>query len=276
MHNLPRCKFLVFTAALVLSFAAGVPAAGAQNTAAPASIAADLSPDLVEDLVAANRILAHYGIFDAYGHISVRSRTNPNRYLMARYLPPASTVAADITVYDLDSNALDPAVKRSFSERFIHGEIYKTRPDVMSVVHNHSPGVIPFSLSDKPLLPVMHTGGFLHGGVPVFDAAKFIADTNMMIQTPAAARALAATLDKRPIALMRAHGAVVVGNSIRQATFRSYYADINARMLAQAMALGGKVYAMTDDEARRAEASAVAPVPVDRAWIHWRKEVLGK
>ena len=276
MHYVPRRDFLVSAAVLTLSVVVGSLSACVQTTVVPASIAADLSPDLVDDLVAANRILAHYGMFDAYGHISVRSRSNPNRYLMARYLPPASVTLADITVYDLDSKALDPSVQRSFSERFIHGEIYKVRPDVMSVVHNHAPALIPFSLSDKPLLPVMHTGSFLGGGVPVFDAAKFIPDTNMMIQSPAAARALAETLGQRPVALMRGHGAVVVGDSIRQATFRSYYAEMDARVLAQAMALDGAVHALTDQEARRAEASAVAPVPVDRAWIHWRKEALGK
>jgi HCOMODA/2-hydroxy-3-carboxy-muconic semialdehyde decarboxylase len=276
MHYVSRRDLLMPAAILTLSVVAGSLSALAQDTVAPASIAADLSPDLVDDLVAANRILAHYGMFDAYGHISVRSRSNPNRYLMARYLPPASATPADITVYDLDSKALDPAVKRSFSERFIHGEIYRARPDVMSVVHNHAPSLIPFSLSDKPLLPVMHTGAFLGGGVPVFDAAKFIPDTNMMIQSPAAARALANTLGQRPVALIRGHGAVVVGDSIRQATFRSYYAEMNGRVLAGAMALGGRVHALNDQEARRAEASAVAPVPVDRAWIHWRKEVLGK
>ena len=130
--------------------------------------------------------------------------------------------------------------------------------------------------ADYPVRPIRMLAGFLHGGVPVFDAAKFVSDTNMMVQTPAAARALAATLGNKPMALMRGHGAAMVGDSIRQSTFRSYYADIDARMLAQAMALGGKVYAFTDEEARRAEASAVAPVPVDRAWTHWRKEVLGK
>lgn len=276
MHYVPRRDLLVSAAALALSVVLSSLSACAHDTVVPASIAADLSPDLVDDLVAANRILTHYGIFDAYGHISVRSRSNPNHYLMARYLAPASVTLADITVYDLDSKALDPSVQRSFSERFIHGEIYKVRPDVMSVVHNHSPGLIPFSLSDKPLLPVMHTGSFLRGGVPVFDAAKFIPDTNMMIQSPAAARALAETLGQHPVALMRGHGAVVVGDSIRQATFRSYYAEMDARVLAQAMALGGAVHALNDQEARRAEASAVAPVPVDRAWIHWRKEALGK
>jgi HCOMODA/2-hydroxy-3-carboxy-muconic semialdehyde decarboxylase len=266
----------VSAAALALFVVVSSLSACAQDPVTPASIAADLSPDLVDDLVAANRILAHYGNFDAYGHISVRSRSNPNHYLMARYMAPASVTLADITVYDLDSKALDPSVQRSFSERFIHGEIYKVRPDVMSVVHNHSPGLIPFSLSDKPLLPVMHTGSFLRGGVPVFDAAKFIPDTNMMIQSPAAARALAETLGQHPVALMRGHGAVVVGDSIRQATFRSYYAEIDARVLAQTMALGGAVHALNDQEARHAEASAVAPVPVNRAWIQWRKEVMGK
>lgn len=227
------------------------------------------------DLVAANRILAYYGIFDAYGHVSVRSPTDPSRYLMTRYLAPSLVTAADITVYDLDSRPLDPAISGSFSERFIHGEIYKARPDVMAVVHNHSPGVIPFSLSDKPLLPVMHMGAFLRGGVPVYDAAKYFPDTDMMVRTPEGGRALAKVLGDRPAALMCCHGIVIAADNLRLATARSYYAEVNAKAQSQAIALGGSVRSLTDSEARNAEAAVSGGPQVDRAWSLWVRDAMG-
>lgn len=245
-----------------------------EATAARTSIIEDLEPGVVADLVAANRILAHYGIFDAFGHVSVRSRKNPGRYLLARYLAPALATAADITVYDLDSNALDPDVRRSFSERFIHGEIYKARPDVMAVVHNHSPGVIPFSLSDKPLLPVMHMSAFLGGGVPVYDAAKYFPDTDMMVRTPEGGRALAEVLGKRPLALMCCHGIVITADSLRLAVHRAYYAEVNAKAQAQAIALGGSVRSLTESEARNAEAAVSGGPQVDRAWNLWVRDAM--
>ena len=236
--------------------------------------AEELEPDLVSDLVAANRILAHYGIFDAYGHVSVRSRKNANHYLMTSYRAAALVAASDITVYDLDSNCLDRSVEKSFSERFIHGEIYKARPDVMAVVHNHSPSVIPFSVSDKPLLPVMHMSAFLRRGVPVFDAADHVPDTDMMVRTPEAGRALAQVLRDRPAALMCCHGVVIVADNLRLATARAYYTEVNAKIQAQAIALGGSVRTLSDSEARNAEAAVSGSTQVDRAWHLWVRDAM--
>jgi ribulose-5-phosphate 4-epimerase/fuculose-1-phosphate aldolase len=248
----------------------------AEKRSVPSSLVEDLDPDQVTDLVAANRILAHYGIFDAYGHVSVRSRKNADRYLMTRYMAPSLVTEADITVYDLDSKPLDPGITRSFSERFIHGEIYRARPDVMAVVHNHSPGVIPFSLSDKPLLPVMHMGAFLRGGVPVYDSAKYFPDADMMVRNPEGGRALAQVLGKKSAALMCCHGIVIAANNLRLATARSYYAEVNAKAQAQAMALGGTVRSLTENEARNAEAAVSGPPQIDRAWDLWVLESMRK
>jgi HCOMODA/2-hydroxy-3-carboxy-muconic semialdehyde decarboxylase len=231
------------------------------------------SPALVEDLVAASRILADQGVVDGYGHVSARHDKDPNRYLMARSLAPALVTAADIMEWDLDSVPVDPRGRTGFIERFIHGEIYKARPDVKAVVHNHSPSVIPFGVTTAPLKPLYHMSAFLWGGVPVFDIRKAAGGaTDMLVRDPALGRALAQTLGPRPVALMRGHGAVVVGTSLQFAVFRSVYTEMNARLQAQAMALGGPVTYLDDEEAKKAELNVGGTV--GRPWELWKQKAL--
>ena len=241
---------------------------------APAS-AGPVDRALIDDLVAANRILADQGVVDGYGHVSVRHPADPQRYLMSRSIAPELVTAADVMEYDLDSTAVDARGRTSYLERFIHGEIYRARPDVKAVVHNHSPSVIPFGVSTVPLRPLYHMSAFLGGGVPVFDIKAAAGEpTDMLVRTPALGRALAQTLGQRPVALMRGHGAVVVGDSLPRAVFRSVYTEVNARLQAQAMALGGPVTFLDDEEARRADASVGGTVP--RPWELWKKKALPK
>ena len=150
----------------------------------------------------ANRILAERGIIDAYGHVSIRHPTDPNRYLMARALAPALVTAADIMEFDLGSNPVDRRDRAMFTERFIHGEIYKLRPDVNGVVHTHSMGVIPFGVTQVPLKPVIHTASFLHVGVPVWEIREAGGVTNMLVSSAALGKALATALGDKPVALM--------------------------------------------------------------------------
>src|SRR5262249_41300903 len=139
---------------------------------APISSGGPVDPAIIEDLVAANHILAKEGILDSFGHVSIRHPHAPNRYLQSRSKAPALIVADDIMEFDLDSNAVDLRGRSPFGERFIHGQIYKARPDVNAIIHSHSPSVIPFSVSDVPLRPIAHTATFLYGGVPIFDIKK--------------------------------------------------------------------------------------------------------
>jgi len=230
---------------------------------------------LIEDLVAANRILADQGVVDGYGHVSVRHPGDPQRYLMSRSIAPEMVTAGDIMEYDLDSTPVDAKGRASYLERFIHGEIYRARSDVMAVAHNHSPSVIPFGVSTVPLRPLYHMSAFLGGGVPVFDIKTAAGDaTDMLVRTPALGRALAQTLGARPVALMRGHGAVVVGDSLPRAVFRSVYTEVNARLQAQAMGLGGPVTYLDDEEARRAETSVGGTIP--RPWELWKKKALAR
>jgi ribulose-5-phosphate 4-epimerase/fuculose-1-phosphate aldolase len=260
--------------ALLGGFVAALFARRARAQTSPAS-AGPVDPRLIDDLVAANRILADQGVVDGYGHVSVRHPADPQRYLMSRSIAPELVTAADVMEYDLDSTAVDPRGRTSYLERFIHGEIYRARPDVKAVVHNHSPSVIPFGVSTVPLRPLYHMSAFLVGGVPVFDIKRAAGEaTDMLVRTPALGRALAQTLGDRPVALMRGHGAVVVGDSLPRAVFRSVYTEMNARLQAQAMALGGPVTYLDDEEARRAEAS-VGGTTV-RPWELWKRKALAK
>lgn len=165
----------------------------------PPTSGGPVDPALIEDLVAANRVLAQEGILDAYGHVSVRHPSNPNRYLMSRSLAPILVSANDIMEYDLDSNPVDPKGRRSVLERFIHGEIYKARPDVKAVIHSHSPTVVPFSVTQAPLKPVIHVASFLWVGVPVFEIRDAGGPaTDMLVRNGALGKALAATLGNKP------------------------------------------------------------------------------
>jgi len=222
----------------------------------------------IEDLVAANKILASHEVLDAYGHVSVRSDRDPQHYFMSRSLAPALVKAADILEYDLDSNPLAANSPALFLERFIHGEIYKARPDVNAVVHCHTPSLIPFGVTDVPLQPMFGLAGFLAAGVPVFEIRNFFGTTDLLIRDQAKGRALAQTLRNKPVALMRGHGAVVVGASLPLTVGRCVYLDLNASVQQQAIALGGKITYVTPGEGKQTVAD-----DYKRAWELWRRQL---
>src|SRR5262249_9725192 len=153
--------------------------------------------------------------------------------------------------YDLDSNPVDAHGRQSFLERFIHGEIYKARPDVKAIIHTHSAGVIPFSVSKTPLKPVNHTAAFLWPGVPVFEIPEVAGMTTMLVGNAALGKALAAKLGDKNVVLMRGHGDVVVAATLPMAVFRAYYTDADARLQSQAIALGGPVTYLEDEEGKK-------------------------
>ena len=226
----------------------------------------------LDDLVAAYRILAQYGVIDAYGHVSIRSPANPQRYFIARSLAPEIVQVDDLMEYDLDSNPLDARGRESVRERFIHGEIYKARPDVMAVVHNHSPSVIPFSVTGVPMRPIYHMASFIGEGVPNFEIRDVEKGTDLLVKSPKLGAALARTLGKSPASLMRGHGAVVVGENIARAVGRSVYLEQSAKLQMQATTLSEKITYLDD-----AEVKASAPVQdYKRAWPMWREKALSR
>lgn len=206
---------------------------------------------LFQDLAIAYRLLAGYGIIDAYGHISVRSPERPDRFWMARAIAPELVVERDMMEFDMGSEPVDAQGRSPVNERFIHGEVYKARPEVMAVVHNHSPSVIPFSCTDKPLHPIFHMSAFIGLGVPTWEIREAREGSDMLVRDTYLGASLAAKLARHPAALMRGHGAVVVGESLQIAVGRSVYLEQNARMQFQAQLLageGGKITFMDEKE----------------------------
>jgi ribulose-5-phosphate 4-epimerase/fuculose-1-phosphate aldolase len=224
---------------------------------------------LIEDLVAANHILFDQGVVDAFGHVSVRHDQQPNRFLLARNMAPGTVTAADILQYELDGTPLDAGDRRVYLERFIHGSIYRARPDVMAVVHSHSPGVVPFSVSRKTRLrPVCHMSGFLGAGAPLFEIRDAVGDgSDMLIRDDGLGRALASSLAGASFVLMRGHGSTTVASSLKLVVYRAVYAEINARLQMQAMQLGDPEYL----SAKEAEAAMISTEgQVDRPWALWK------
>src|SRR5579863_2759850 len=248
--------------------------AGRADTSAQTPVAplAGVDAALLEDIVVGSRILADFGVLDGFGHVSARHPTNPNHFLMSRSLAPALVTADDIMEFDLDGNAIDARGRTVFLERFIHSEIYKARPDVMSVVHTHSAGVIPFSVTKVPLRAMFHNPSFLAAGVPVWDIRKDFGETDMLVSTSAIGKSLAETLSDKPVILMRGHGDVTVAPSVKMAVFRAYYTDVNAKLQAQAIALGGEVKYLTPGEGEKADKTNF--VVIDRIWNVWKMRIL--
>jgi ribulose-5-phosphate 4-epimerase/fuculose-1-phosphate aldolase len=234
----------------------------------------DVDPAVLDDLVAANRILAYRGVLDAFGHISIRNPKNPNRYLMSRWIAPGLVTADDIVEYDLDSHALTQKDKRLYSERYIHGEIYKLRPDVKAIVHSHSPSVVPFGVTPATFRPILHNAAFLGIAVPVFDIHDRFGDTDMLVNRMERGAELARVLGGNTVALMRGHGNVVVAPTIQVAVWRAYYTEVNARMLAQAITIGGgRVTYLTPGEAEITDKGMQEVAP--RPWALWKAEAMG-
>jgi ribulose-5-phosphate 4-epimerase/fuculose-1-phosphate aldolase len=232
-----------------------------------------ISAEQLADLAAASRILAAQGVVDGFGHVSMRHPQAAERYFMARSIAPALVTPDDIIEYDLDSNPLDANGRSSFLERFIHGEIYKARPDVMAVVHSHSPSVIPFGLTGVPLQAMFHNAGFLAAGVPVFDIREKFGMTDMLVGNGEKGVALAQVMGPKDILLMRAHGSVACGPTLQSAVFRAVYTEVNARIQhwTTALAAGGPIAALEPEEGRLTD--VVNRTAGMRAWDLWRAQV---
>lgn len=230
------------------------------------------SSSLLEDLVAANHILSDQGVLDAFGHVSVRHDGEPNRFLLARNMAPAQVQAEDFITYGLDGTPVDAGDRRSYLERFIHGSIYRARPDVMAVVHSHSPAVLPFAIAKGARLrPVCHMSGFLGGGTPLFEIRQAAGpSTDLLISNDGLGRALADTLAGANFVLMRGHGSTTVASSLKLVVYRAIYAEGNARLQLQTLQLGEPEY-LTEEECAATVSSVEGQV--DRPWNLWKAAV---
>lgn len=232
------------------------------------------SPALIDDLVIANHILVNQGVLDGFGHISVRHDREPGRFLIARSMAPGLVTADDIVACDLDGQVHDARGRKTYVERFIHSEIYRARPDVMAVIHSHSPAVIPFGVTGARLRPICHMSGFLGAQTPVFEIRHSAGESSdLLIRNQALGKALADSLGTSAVALMRGHGNVVVGFSIQQVVFRAIYTESNARLQSEAMRLG-EINFLTPEEAKAT--SDMNDEHLDRPWQVWKKRALAQ
>ncbi len=229
-----------------------------------------LNAEVLEELRTATRILVREGVLDGFGHVSVRRPSEPGRYFMLRTNSGEAIEHDRYVELTIDSEPVRQGGARPSLERFIHGEIYRARPDVQAVVHTHSPALIPFGVGKTPLRPLYHMCGFLPPAVPVFDIRLEHGMTNMLITSPALGRSLANALGTTAMVLMRGHGATLVGSSVREAAFRAVYATINAQLQPIAMQLGDPTF-LEPEEA--AQADELHRHVLERSWEFWRQKL---
>ena len=257
----------------LLGAAAAAGTAHSQSPPASAS-AGPADPKLLDDLVAGNRILADQGVVDGFGHLSARHDKRPARFLLARSMAPGLVTLGDIMEFDLDGNPVDAKGRSPYLERFIHSEIYRARPDVGSVAHSHAASVIPFSVTKVPLRPIFHMASFLGTGAPVFEIRDVAGpESDMLIRNPELGRALAAKLGKASVGLLRGHGFVAVGATVKTAVMHAIYTPTNAQAEAEALRLGPVTYL---NPAEAAKISAINDGLVDKNWDLWKAHALAK
>jgi HCOMODA/2-hydroxy-3-carboxy-muconic semialdehyde decarboxylase len=231
------------------------------------------SKTLIDDLVAGSRILADHGVLDAYGHVSARSDKRPDHFIMSRSRAPALVTAADLVEWTADSEAATGDKRKGFIERYIHGEIYRARPEVMAVVHSHSPSVIPFGVTKTKLRPIYHMGSFLWSGTPVWDIRKVREENDLLVRDRPLGAALAGALGKCNCVLMRGHGMTVIGASVQEVVFRAIYTEMNARLQLQATQLEGPIEFLSEEEGKRSTAANAGTL--ERPWEVWKRNALG-
>jgi len=224
---------------------------------------------VLEDLWVGTQILVEREVLDGFGHLSLRNPAAPEHYFMLRQNTSSTFHAEDVVELDRESEPVRPGVRPSI-ERFIHGEIYRARPDVSAIVHTHAPALIPFGVSQTPLKPLYHMSGFLSGGAPVFDIRERHGMTNMLVTSIELGQALAGALGGSALVLMRGHGATVVGSSVQDAVYRAIYATLNAQLQPIAMQLGGPNF-LSDEEA--ALADELHQKVVLRPWEFWKERL---
>jgi len=225
------------------------------------------------ELALANRIVANEGVIDAFGHVSMRHPDNPKRYLLSRSRAPELVTPDDFIEYDLDSQpARDPAVGQ-YSERVIHGEIYKARPEVNSVCHHHCPAFMPLLATGTDYMPIFHLGSV--GGIrpPFWDQRDEFGDTNMLVIKPEEGASLARALGKHWMVLMMRHGVTVAGTSVRDCVFRSVFSARNAAYQVMAMTIGSDIATLSPGETKLAGQISAKTTGLTRSWEYWSMRV---
>lgn len=249
---------------------AGGAALGAPLIPLSAQPAASALADLVDfrRLVAANRILAHENVVDAFGHVSIRDPRDPKRYVLARSRSPELVEHDDLMEFALDGTPIDARGRTPYGERVIHGAVYEARNDVHAVVHNHSYAVLPFTIGETPLRPMIHMAAVIGARVPVWDIRDEFGDTDMLVRRMDQGRSLANALGDNTCVLMRGHGAVVAARNVKEAVMIAFYLQVNAQVQLQALGLG-EPNPLSDAEIALSSATQFSPLALDRAWEYF-------
>ncbi|HEU4617008.1 MAG TPA: class II aldolase/adducin family protein [Gammaproteobacteria bacterium] len=247
--------------------AAGSDGSGSAGSTGPGGPDVPALPEFLR-VVAANRILANEGVVDAFGHVSVRDPRDAERFVMSRSRSPALVELSDLMEFRLDGSPVDPRGRTVYGERMIHAAVYAARPDVHAVVHNHSRAVLPFALTGAPLEPVIHTASIIGPEIPVWDIRDRFGDTDMLVRTIEQGRDLAAALGSNTCALMRGHGAVVVGSSVQAAVLTAVYLQVDAEVLLAARGLG-EPKGLSRGEIEKSSETQLSPLALDRAWEYF-------
>jgi ribulose-5-phosphate 4-epimerase/fuculose-1-phosphate aldolase len=222
--------------------------------------------ELRRDLALANRILAREGVVDAYGHVSLRHPDHPDRFLLSCSRSPELVVPADLMEFTLDGEAADPADRRKpYLERYIHAAVYEARPEVNSVIHNHSSAILPFTVTGTPLRPLIHTAGMIGAAIPVWDIRDRFGDTNLLVANVEQGRDLARALGPNTVVLMRGHGCTVAAEGLQAAVIAAVYAQLNATLQMSAAQLG-EVKFLSEGEIRETTALVRVPSVLARVW----------
>jgi ribulose-5-phosphate 4-epimerase/fuculose-1-phosphate aldolase len=245
------------------------------NRRSEGSIVPNKLKDLIEDLALANRMLAHEGVLDAFGHVSARHPSDPGRYLLPRSRSPALIEPGDILEFTLDSEPVKPPKVHMYAERVIHGCIYQARPDVMAVCHHHAPAIMPFAIAGKPIVPVFHLGAAMGEEMPFWDQHDEFGDTNLLVVKQEEGNSLARALGRHPAVLMNRHGATVVGGGLKELVSRAIFICQNAEYQLRALMLGA-VNPLHRGEIKLAGAISGLPNVVMRTWEYWSARAGGQ
>jgi ribulose-5-phosphate 4-epimerase/fuculose-1-phosphate aldolase len=226
----------------------------------------------ISELVIANRVLAHLQLVDSFGHVTVRNPENPQRFFMSRSRAPSLVTKDDILEFDLDSNLMDSRGLRPYAERFIHGCLYRARPDVMAVCHNHAHKLLPMVVTKTVMRPAIHSAAVIGREVPVWDIRDQFGDTDMLVTSNEMGNSLARAVGAGRAALMRGHGSVIAGKSVQDAVFTTFYLRLNAEVLIKAMSTGGQITYLSAGETERSAEIHGQVFTQGRAWEEWCKQ----
>jgi 3-hydroxy-2-methylpyridine-4,5-dicarboxylate 4-decarboxylase len=237
------------------------------------NIVVETASQAIEQLVMANRIIANEGIVDALGHISLRNPENPNTFFIARGgLAPIEVTKDDIVEVDLEGKAITKSTQKLYGEIVIHSAILKARPDMTTVFHGHQPAIIPFTVVDIPMRPLLNTAGFIYQGVPIFD--DYTPGSGFLIKTKEDGELIVKHLGERRVLLLRSHGSIIVAETIPKVVACAIFLNINATIQWQALLLGKEPKYLSPEEAKTgAEVALLKDSTMSRFWGYWTKKL---